>query len=121
MIASILFSFMNRLPLEIRVQILTMLCEGSSMRSVSRVAGVSINTVTKLLVDAGLASVALHEDRVREVTSTKRLQCDEIWAFCFAKKRNASQEMKRRWHGGRYLDLDRLRPGLETDGFVVRG
>lgn len=64
------------------------------MRSVSRVAGVSINTVTKLLVDAGLASVALHEDRVREVTSTKRLQCDEIWAFCFAKKRNASQEMK---------------------------
>lgn len=64
------------------------------MRSISRVAGVSINTVTKLLVDAGLAAIDLHETLVREVTSTKRLQCDEIWSFCFAKKKNASQEMK---------------------------
>ena len=44
---------MNKLPLEKRVQILSMLVEGSSMRSISRVCGVSINTVTKLLVDAG--------------------------------------------------------------------
>ena len=44
---------MNKLPLETRVQILTMLVEGSSMRSISRVCDVSINTVTKLLVDAG--------------------------------------------------------------------
>ena len=44
---------MNKLPLEKRVQILTMLVEGSSLRSISRVCGVSINTVTKLLVDAG--------------------------------------------------------------------
>ncbi len=40
---------MNKLPLAKRVQILSMLCEGSSMRSISRVADVSINTVTKLL------------------------------------------------------------------------
>ena len=46
---------MNKLPLEKRVQILNMMVEGSSMRAISRVADVSINTVTKLLVDAGLA------------------------------------------------------------------
>ena len=43
----------NLLPLAKRVQILNLLCEGSSMRSISRVVGVSINTVTKLLEDAG--------------------------------------------------------------------
>ena len=42
---------MNRLLTETRVRILSMLCEGSSMRSVSRVCDVSINTVTKLLVE----------------------------------------------------------------------
>lgn len=78
---------MNKLPLSKRVQILSMLCEGSSMRSVSRVAGVSINTVTKLLIDAGNACAAFHDDRMRNVKS-KRIQCDEIWAFCYAKERN---------------------------------
>ncbi len=47
---------MNKLPIAKRVQILSMLCEGSSMRSISRVADVSINTVSALLVDAGKAA-----------------------------------------------------------------
>lgn len=79
---------MNKLPLAKRVQILAMLCEGSSMRSISRVCDVSINTVTKLLVDAGKACAAYHDENVRDVT-TKRIQCDEIWAFTYAKQRNA--------------------------------
>jgi len=78
---------MNKLPLAKRVQILHMLCEGSSMRSISRVAGVSINTVTKLLVDAGSACQAYHDERVRGLRS-ERVQCDEIWSFCYAKARN---------------------------------
>jgi IS1 family transposase len=78
---------MNKLPLEKRVQILTMLVEGSSMRSVSRVCGVSINTVTKLLVDAGAACAAFHDERVRSVTA-KAIQCDEIWSFSYAKNKN---------------------------------
>jgi IS1 family transposase len=78
---------MNKLPLETRVQILTMLVEGSSMRSVSRVCGVSINTVTKLLVDAGTACAAFHDERVRNVTA-KAVQCDEIWSFSYAKNKN---------------------------------
>ena len=58
---------MNKLPTEKRIQILSMLCEGSSMRSISRVADVSINTVSKLLVDAGKACAAFHDEKVRDV------------------------------------------------------
>ena len=78
---------MNKLPLDKRVQILSMLCEGSSMRSISRVTGVSFNTVAKLLADAGLACAAYHEETVRNVAA-KRVQCDEIWTFCYAKAKN---------------------------------
>jgi IS1 family transposase len=78
---------MNKLPLAKRVQILSMLCEGSSMRSISRVADVSINTVTKLLVEAGEACAAFHYENVVGVKS-RRVQCDEIWSFCYAKQRN---------------------------------
>lgn len=78
---------MNKLPLAKRVQILSLLCEGSSMRSISRVCDVSINTVTKLLEDAGEACLAAHGELVREVRAS-RIQCDEIWAFCYAKEKN---------------------------------
>jgi len=78
---------MNKAPLAKRVQILSMLCEGSSMRSISRVADVSINTVTKLLVDAGETCLALHDELVRDV-KVQRVQCDEIWSFCYAKAKN---------------------------------
>jgi IS1 family transposase len=78
---------MNKLPLEKRVQILSMLVEGSSMRSISRVAGVSINTVTKLLIDAGNACEAYHDANVRDVKAS-RIQCDEIWSFAYAKAKN---------------------------------
>lgn len=78
---------MNKLPLAKRVQILSMLCEGSSMRSVSRVADVSINTVAKILVDAGEACASYHFNTVRGVKA-RRVQCDEIWSFCYAKQKN---------------------------------
>lgn len=75
---------MNRLPVAKRVQILSMLVEGSSLRSISRIAGVSINTVTKLVVDAGMACATYHDETVRNVKA-KRVQCDEIWSFTYAK------------------------------------
>jgi IS1 family transposase len=59
------------------------------MRSISRVAGVSINTVTKLLVDAGNACAAYHDEHVRGVKAS-RIQCDEIWSFCYAKQKNVA-------------------------------
>ena len=80
---------MNKLPLAKRVMILNALCEGVSMRSISRMADVSINTVTKLLEDAGETCLALHDELVRDVKS-QRIQCDEIWSFCYAKAKNVA-------------------------------
>ena len=85
---------MNKLPLAKRTQILAMLCEGSSMRSISRVADVSINTVSKLLVEAGEACLAIHDETVRNVKAS-RVQCDEIWSFCYAKEKNAKMLAER--------------------------
>ena len=78
---------MNKLNRQQRKTILNLLVEGSSMRSISRAAGVSINTVTKLLVDAGLACAEYHDKAIHNVKS-KRVQCDEIWSFCYPKKKN---------------------------------
>ena len=57
------------------------------MRSISRVCDVSINTVNKLLVDAGYVCAQFHDAKVRNVTS-KSVQCDEIWSFAYAKNKN---------------------------------
>ena len=80
---------MNKLPTEKRVQALNMLVEGSSMRSISRVLGININTVSKLLVDAGGACIAYHDQAIRNVPA-RHVQCDEIWSFCYAKQKNAA-------------------------------
>lgn len=80
---------MNKLPQEKRAQIIHLLVEGSSLRSISRVVGVSINTVTKLLVEAGEACSAFHDRDVRRLNS-KRIQCDEIWSYCYAKQKNVA-------------------------------
>ena len=60
------------------------------MRSTSRVVGVSINTVTKLFVEAGQACWEYHDQHVRGVASS-RIQCDEIWSFCYAKRKNVEE------------------------------
>lgn len=78
---------MNKLTTSKRVQILQMLCEGSSMRSISRIVDVSINTVTKLLVDAGMAC-SDYQDEVFHDLKCNRIQCDEIWSFCYSKEKN---------------------------------
>lgn len=81
---------MNKLPIEKRRLILNMLCEGSSMRSISRIADVSINTVSKLLADAGDAALVMHHENVQSVKAS-RIQCDEIWSFCYAKQKNVKK------------------------------
>ena len=90
---------MNRLPLERRAQIIGMLAEGNSLRSTSRMADVSINTVTKLLVDAGSACEQ-YQDRTLRNLKCKRIQCDEIWSFVYAKAKNLPEEMKGAWDVG---------------------
>ena len=59
------------------------------MRAITRVTGVSLNTVTKLLIDAGKACAAYHDEHVRNVKAT-RIPCDEIWAFCYSKQKNVA-------------------------------
>jgi IS1 family transposase len=78
---------MNKLPAEKRAQALHLLVEGASMRSVARVADVALNTVFKLQADAGRACAAFHDEMVRNVRA-RRVQCDEIWSFVYAKAKN---------------------------------
>jgi IS1 family transposase len=78
---------MNRLTTERRAQILGMMVEGNSIRAIVRMTGASKNTVIKLLEDAGEA-FSDYQDRTLRNLSCKRLQLDEIWAFCYAKQRN---------------------------------
>lgn len=84
---------MNKLTIEKRIQILSMLVEGSSMRSISRVVDVSPNTVNKLLIDAGNACYEYHDENVRGLNS-KRVECDEIWSFCGSKEKNVAPDQK---------------------------
>ena len=81
---------MNRLPLDTRVLILNMLVEGSSMRAISRVADVSINTVCKMLADAGPVCAKYHDEMVCNV-DVRRVECDEVWSFCYAKQKTINE------------------------------
>lgn len=67
---------MNRLSSEGRTNILRQLVEGVSLRSVTRIADCSINTATKLLVDAGKACAAYHDEHLRDLRLTRRIQVD---------------------------------------------
>jgi IS1 family transposase len=78
---------MNKLSAERRAQILGMMVEGNSIRAIVRMAGVSKNTVVKLLEDAGEAFAAYQDKALRNLPC-KRLQLDEIWAFNYCKQRN---------------------------------
>lgn len=84
---------MNKLSLTKRAQILHMLVEGNSLRSTSRMADVSINTVTKLLVDVGNACASYQDEKLRNLPC-KRIQVDEIWSFCHSKQKNVAEEKK---------------------------
>jgi IS1 family transposase len=83
---------MNTLPLHKRVQIIRLLVEGNSLRAISRIVDVSINTVTKLLENVGAACQQFHNDTVIGLKS-ERIQCDEIWSFCYAKQKNKTMDM----------------------------
>jgi IS1 family transposase len=78
---------MNRLSLQDRARILGCLVEGNSLRATTRMCNVSINTVTKLLVDVGAACDLYQNEKLRKL-NCQRIQCDEIWSFCYAKEKN---------------------------------
>jgi len=84
---------MNKASTETRARILACLAEGNSIRATSRLTGVAINTVIKLLCDAGKAC-SEYQDKVFVNLKCKRIQCDEIWSFVYAKDKNIPEHLK---------------------------
>jgi len=92
---------MNRLSLQDRARILGCLVEGNSLRATTRMCGVSINTVTKLLVDVGTAC-GIYQNEVLRNLPCKRVQVDEIWSFCYSKQKNTPPNMRHLGKGDVY-------------------
>jgi IS1 family transposase len=84
---------MNRLPIQKRAQIVSLLTEGTSLRATSRIVGCSINTVTKLLMDVGEACAAYQDEHLRDLPC-KTIEADEIWSFVYSKQKNVPEELK---------------------------
>jgi IS1 family transposase len=82
---------MNRLPREKRRAVIAALVEGNSIRATIRMTGVAKNTVTKLLVDLGFFC-SEYQNEVMTGLTCQRIQCDEIWAYCYAKAKNVPEE-----------------------------
>ncbi len=85
--------FMNTLRKERRAQIVAALVEGNSIRSIVRITRVAKGTVLKLLVDLGRACDEYQRKTLVDLRC-KRIQCDEIWSFCYAKAKNVPQEKR---------------------------
>lgn len=83
---------MNCLPLSKRVQVIALLVEGNSLRATSRLTGVSLVTVMKILVETGKACSTYQDETLRNLKAS-RIQCDEIWSFCYAKQKNVAPDM----------------------------
>lgn len=82
---------MNRLNQQRQTQIVKSLVEGNSIRSTARITGTAINTVVKLLIDLGSTCLD-YQDTIMNDLPLKRLQCDEIWSFVYAKAKNVPVE-----------------------------
>ena len=82
---------MNKLNLERKAQVIRTLCEGNSIRSTARITGTAINTVVKLLREVGAACLE-YQDKTMHNLPCKKLQCDEIWSFVYAKAKNVPDE-----------------------------
>jgi IS1 family transposase len=90
---------MNRLSTERRGQVISCLVEGMSMRAAGRVNGVARNTVDKLLGDLGDACAEYQDQTLRNL-SCSRIECDEIWSFCYAKQKNVPTKYEDEWGYG---------------------
>jgi IS1 family transposase len=84
---------MNKLSIQERVRVISALVEGSSINSTVRMTGVAKTTILRLMAQLGDACEEMHDKAVRNL-QTKRVQCDEVWAFCYAKAKNVPAELK---------------------------
>lgn len=84
---------MNKLDSKKRSQVISALVEGNSIRATVRMTGVAKNTVVKLLSDLGKAC-SEYQDKAFKNLPCKRIQCDEIWSFCYSKGKNVPKDKK---------------------------
>lgn len=90
---------MNQMNTERRSQVVRCLVEGNSIRSTVRMTGAAKNTVVKLLVDLGSAC-AEYQNQVMRNLKCERIQCDEIWSFCYSKEKNVPEDKQGEWGYG---------------------
>ncbi len=82
---------MNKLSIDRQTQIIKVLCEGNSIRSTARITDTAINTVVKLLKEVGAACLD-YQDKAMQNIPCKKIQCDEIWSFVYAKAKNVPEK-----------------------------
>lgn len=90
---SSIMSGMKQLTREQRCAVVRCLVDGVSIRATVRITGVSKNTIQKLTRDLGKAVLEFQDNALRNIRS-QRVQCDEVWAFCYAKDKNLPDEMR---------------------------
>ncbi len=101
---------MNKLSIAKRAAVVGALVEGNSVRATARMTGVSKPTILKLLTDLGDACTRYHDRIVRNVR-TRRVQCDEIWQYVYAKAKNVPAEKRGQFgYGDVWLIFYSLRP-----------
>ncbi len=86
---------MNKLDQKRRSQVVAALVEGNSIRATVRMTGVAKGTVLKLLVDLG-AACEQYQDKALRGLKCQRIQCDEIWSFCYSKQKNVPERFKKK-------------------------
>ncbi len=89
---------MNKLKTAKCIQVVAALVEGVSVNATCRMTGVSKGAILGLLEDLGCACADFHNRMVRNV-KVRRVQCDEIWAFVYAKQKNVTEEQMKKGAG----------------------
>jgi len=84
---------MNNLPIDRQIAVISALVEGNSIRATVRMTGVAKDTVIKLLAKIGQACAEYQDKSLRNLPC-KRIQCDEIWSFCYAKEKNVPADLR---------------------------
>src|SRR5687768_8820195 len=84
---------MNTLTKEQRCAVIRCLVDGCSIRATVRITGVAKNTIQNLTREVGQACLDFQEQALRNLPC-KRIECDEIWNFCYAKDKNLPDTMR---------------------------
>ena len=90
---------MNHLTKDKQTQVIKCLCEGLGIRATVRMTGVAKNTIVKLLAEVATVCSEYQDKTLRNLTC-KRIQCDEIWSFCYAKDKNVPHDKRSRFGFG---------------------